>query len=456
MIPSSAARPDLPDLDARYAQRLIDTLVAEAEAIGRERPALRADIGGIVEGARSLADSRSGALSWDGAGARYQALCERLCAVLTAAGSIACEYGSMEEFWQDAERQAHGDSPNTFWDIYEHGARRRLEKRLAALYRVEDALLLNSGMSALAVAADAAGLRSGDGVWVNPAAYFETSDLLQRTQGQRGIAIAAFAPDSASAPPRLAIFESAQATPAIGQKHDAVLERLLATDCRIVIDNSLLGPGAAWPPYLTAHARVLFADSTAKYICRQVSGGLLYGSAKAVASAREIARGSGQQLQAAAFNHIRWGHIDAAALRLELHRRNARVLALALEASAAFLETGEAPQLNFACLGEAGSCILFLRLRGKDQTLALRHRRLLQRWRETAGADAPAIRAGYGWDRTTARCYEGQALKQSGVRDYLRISAGIESIASMARLAQTLALAIRETGGETGGETGDE
>jgi cystathionine beta-lyase/cystathionine gamma-synthase len=448
MILSSAAKSDSADLDLRYVYRMAEALATETDAICRERPALFAEVGDIVEGAKALARSASSDIGWNGVTQGYHALCGRLAAVLAASSPIAFEYGTMEEFWQDAERQAQADSPNTFWDVYEHGARRRLERRLAALYGAEDALLLNSGMSALAVAVDDAGLRSSDRIWVDPTAYFETTDLLQRIHGRRGIEIAPLAHGPAPAPPRLAILETAQATPSTGHDHDAVLERLLLADCRIVIDNSLLGPGAAWPSGIAAHPRVLFAESTAKYICQHVSGGLLYGSEKALASARAVARGSGQQLQAAAFNHIRWGHIEGAPLRLEIHARNARVLARVLEENASLLEIHEAPQRNFAFLRGAGSCLLFLRLRGEDETLAARHRRLLQRWRDAARGNAPMIRAGYGWDRTTARCYEGQALKQAGVRDYLRISAGVESVASISHLAAALALAIRETGDE--------
>jgi hypothetical protein len=55
------------------------------------------------------------------------------------------------------------------------------------------------------------------------------------------------------------------------------------------------------------------------------------------------------------------------------------------------------------------------------------------------------VRAGYGWDETTARCYEGQSLKQAQVEDYIRISAGVEEAGRMSEVGELLRTSIEET-----------
>src|SRR5437868_2170406 len=46
---------------------------------------------------------------------------------LNSRPTIATCYSSMDEYWSDAQDQVSGKSPNTIWDIYEHGSRRRLK-----------------------------------------------------------------------------------------------------------------------------------------------------------------------------------------------------------------------------------------------------------------------------------------------------------------------------------------
>lgn len=442
------------ELDARYVGALTRGLSEEIAACRDERPELGPDAVLLEQAAATLAQEMAGRDidAWqDGGHGRYLALCRRLSALLSDAETIARPYDHMEMFWEDAARQATGDSPYTFWDVYEHGTRRRLERAIACAYGAEDALLVNSGMSALAVALDSAGLRAGDNVHMSARGYFETTDLLERVVRPRGIHIADYAITQGRTTPALALFEVADATPGPHAWLDSLLNMMLSQNARIVIDNSMLGPAVRWPALLGADDRVLFVESTAKFLGRDLMGGVVYGSAAALKPVRLVARGTGQQLQAHAFHRMRPGEIAAAALRLELHERNVALLLEELGDVRERLALCTPLQSNFRSLRRLhGGCVFFLRDRlgdDGDAGRANRHRALLARWRElaTARGHTLAVRAGYAWDATTARCYEGQSLKQSGVDDYIRISVGVESPAPVRELGALLRRSIDET-----------
>ena len=55
------------------------------------------------------------------------------------------------------------------------------------------------------------------------------------------------------------------------------------------------------------------------------------------------------------------------------------------------------------------------------------------------------VRAGFGWDRTCARVYEGGQLNQPDAPSYLRIAVGIEPEAEVRRLGAALGAALAET-----------
>lgn len=454
MTPASSPDPLDDDLDARYVGALTRGLSEEIADCRDERPELGPDAVPLEQAAAKLAHEMAGhdIHAWqDGGHGRYLALCRHLSALLSDAETIARPYERMETFWEDAARQATGDSPYTFWDVYEHGTRRRLERAIARTYGAEDALLVNSGMSALAVALDSASLRAGDRIHMSTRGYFETTDLLERVVRPRGIDIADHATIPDLATPALALFEVADATPGPHAWLDGLLDKMLSQSARIVIDNSMFGPAVRWPALLGPHDRVLFIESTAKFLGRDLMGGIVYGSAAALAPVRLVARGTGQQLQAHAFHRLRPGEIAAAPLRLELHERNVALLLEELADVRERLALCTPLQSNFRSLVRPhGGCVLFLRVRLAEDGEAGRanhHRALLARWRElaTARGHTLAVRAGYAWDATTARCYEGQNLKQSGVDDYIRISVGVESPPRVRELGALLRRSIEET-----------
>ena len=439
------------DLNRNYYAAIVRGLAEEAIACCDERNELAHEATAVAEAAMELASDVEAMAGWREHGRnRYRELSRRLANALCAHETIARQYENMNAFWDDAQMQARGDSPYTFWDVYEHGARRRLEHIIAHTYGAEDALLVNSGMSAIAVAIEAASLRTGDTVEVSSRGYFETTDLLDRVTRPRGVTIRHAAPTEGPVPISLALLEVADATPGAHVPLDETLNRLLDGGARIVIDNSMFGPTAGWPGVFQSDNKLLFVESTAKFIGREVIGGVIYGTAAALDPVRLIARDTGQQLQAHAFHWLRPAEIAAASLRLKIHQRNVEILLAALNPVRSRLELCTPLRSNFRCVGQSiGGCVVFLRATlGKDGEpgRAPRHRDLLSRWQSLArsGGRSVGIRAGYGWDDTTARCYEGHRLKQANVDDYIRISVGIEDASQMSELSAWLSLSIEE------------
>lgn len=442
------------DIDADYASALVDGLANEAHACSLERPELQAPARRIAQSAKALLNALEDArrqLAWESRGrARYEALCKSLAGLLSKHGTIARAYEDMQSFWEDAGRQSTGDSPHTFWDVYEHGSRRRLESALAVAYGAEDAILVNSGMSAIAVAVQAAPVHTGDIVHVGMRGYFETTDLFDQLMSSRGAAVRdVIAPDGAlTCRPAFALLEVADATPGPHVLLDEPLRSLVSIGCNIVIDNSLFGAAASWSHVFSSTDQVVVVESLAKFVGRELMGGVIYGSRRSLARLRPLARGSGQQLQAHALHRLRYCEITTVRTRLALHARNAEVLLGKLERSRHWLETCSPLRANFRQLGMAtGGCLVFLRVRAGQRECAEMHRRVMARWRQLATASGHTlhVRAGYAWDETTARCYEGASLKQAGVEDYMRVSVGVERVERVAELGDLLNQSIEET-----------
>jgi len=446
---------DLPhrDIDADYAFTLVNGLAEEARACARERPELMSPAAAIMLEAETILaglNDEQRTQPWETQGrAQYGALCKRLAALLSEHETIARSYDDMQAFWEDARKQSIGDSPYTFWDVYEHGSRRRLERSLAASYEVEDAILVNSGMSAIAVAAQAARVNVGDIVHVSARGYFETADLFDRLISTRGATVTDVIGRNGELAciPSFALLEVADATPGPYVQLDEALGRLVTAGCSIVIDNSLFGAASNWSHLVSISDQVVVVESLAKFIGRELMGGVIYGSSRALTPLRLLARGTGQQLQAHAFHRLRLGEVAGQAQRLALHARNAAVFLNALEQSRAWLETCSPLRPNFQQLEMAsGGCLVFLRVRASQQSRAQMHRRILARWRQLATANGHnlPVRAGYGWDETSARCYEGDSLKQVGVEDYMRISLGVEGAGRIVQLGDLLNKSIEE------------
>lgn len=449
-----------PDGDDRLPRGLAQALVQECQArkapdFVRRLAAEALDAVDLLRGDPALAAWQHWWRLYDRAGAE-------LAEWLNRSASIARNYATMDEFWADAALQASGKSPFTFWDVYEHGSRRQLEAQLAALYSSESSLLLNCGMSALAVAIDH-GLASPKPVVVAPRRnYFETTELLD-LHAVRGAEIVRLDLQSAESTAALAtispdvvLFEPVtntfDATPA-----RVAPEWLLAAPRALFIcDNTVHGPTLRWQSWLgefcpEARGRFVIAESLAKYVCNTAMSGILYGDRSLIDPLRLRARASGQQLQERAFNALRRGDIAFARERVSLHRRNAALFSEALSELDAVIvrPDGAAPSRPGFVGGvlEPGGagCLVFVQMTGGNISPAA-HRSVLRRWHDEVrrlGGEL-GIRAGFGWPTTSARVYEGTALNQQDAPTYLRISAGLEPASTIRAYAGSLQRVIKE------------
>lgn len=387
---------------------------------------------------------------------------------LNAVSSIARNYDSMDEFWSDADAQSIGASPYTFWDTYEHGRRRQIERVVAGVYGAEDALLLNTGMSAVTAAIEAAELRPGDRLLTGLHSYFETSEYLEKHLSPRGVEILrvpiadpeAMRITIARAKPRLILFETTTNAPdaAVPLGFEAWLPN--CPDALVVCDNTVQGPLTRWfsDPEIAGllPAQFLVVESATKYLSQSVMAGIVYGNRQQVDRARAFARVTGQQLQEKAFNYLRKGDLQHVIRRLKLHSRNTELVGNELSRPwgdnfSVRLLSGSArahqirPDLFSAGVG--GIVFLVPHHAGSSldgaQTIC---RRVLASWRDRLGAMGylVPIRAGFGWNETSARIYETGALNQPNAPAYLRISVGIEPKAVVRHFGATLCQALEE------------
>ncbi|MEI6430491.1 MAG: PLP-dependent transferase, partial [Pseudanabaena sp. ELA607] len=243
----------------------------------------------------------------------YQSLVLRKGNFLNEISTFAHTYPSMEAFWDDAKAQVLGESPNTYWDTYEHGRRRQLEQILANTYGSESALLVNTGMSTIAVVVGMLNLSQGSKILTGERCYFETSDYLERYLVPRGIEIIRVPVDNTlllnetikNLQPQLAIFETVTNVP-------DVTALLGFPDCLgvspntfFLIDNSVQSHLTKWFSLVEKScSRVLVAESLGKYLTHETMGGVIYGSKETVERARNFARATGQQLQEKSFNYL--------------------------------------------------------------------------------------------------------------------------------------------------------
>ena len=182
---------------------------------------------------------------------------------------VAASYRSMDEFWADADAQERGDSRRTFWDTYEHGRRRQIESQLAGCYGCEEALLVNSGMSAIDTAVRSLHLKSGDVILTHRRGYFETSQYLADILRAEGVGIVRRSLDDRDelhaavedVEPRLLLVEAAMTIPPceIVSCLDGVPDAV-----QIVIDNSLFSHGVRWFDHVRQRNAVV-VESAIKY-----------------------------------------------------------------------------------------------------------------------------------------------------------------------------------------------
>lgn len=389
----------------------------------------------------------------------YEALADGATAARNRRARTARSYETMDELWQDAEAQALGASPHAIWDAHEHGRRRQIEARIARRFGAEAALLVNSGMAAIALATSALRLARGATLLTGHHACAETAHYLTRYVAPAGVKIVRVPPGHADTVmealralrPQVALFETATNAPTsdVPSRIDAWFEA--SPETLFVVDNtvqSLLTPwfGVDRP----ARRRLLVVEDASRYLCHRAMAGLLYGPAALLDPLRDLARATGQNLQERAFNSIRAAEVEHVGWKLARHAANVRVFAG---------ELSGLPDIDVQVLGSAGDaealgalfpagpgCPVFVRLRAPHEREA-GHRRLLSRWQAHArkrGAWVP-VRDGFGWSDTTARLFEPASGLRPDAR-YLRVSVGIEPEAIVRDLARALGAAAMEPG----------
>ena len=398
--------------------------------------------------------------------ARYRHLVHLKANALNELSNVSHPYVTIEDFWDDVAAQGAGKSPRTFWDVYEHGRRRQLEALLAHAYGAESALLVNSGMSAIVVSLGMLSVRPGLKLLTGNRGYFETTEYLERFLRPMGIQVIR---TSVSTPgeivrvlsdlrPDIALFETVTNAPTAEIPCDWEQWFAASPTTFFVIDNSLQSHLTRWFDLVAKHVdRLIVVESAVKYLTHECMAGVVYGDATNVDRVREFARLTGQQLQEKAFNYICEGEVAHIHWRLERHSRNVQAVVRALEPYDSSFEFVYSPStqanaspsaLRLIDAGPGGVVFIALRLAGcnDDENKTRLHRELLQRWQDRVHKSGLKlfVRAGFGWDETTARVYDSTKLNQADAPTYLRIAVGIEPRWIVESLARELGEAARE------------
>jgi Cys/Met metabolism PLP-dependent enzyme len=399
----------------------------------------------------SLPEVGSAGESFAVASDKYQrASAQAAVAILQRVG-VAAAYANMDKFWEDAAAQASGVSELTFWDTYEHGLRRRYESLLAEVAGLPSALLVNSGMAALDTAIAAADLRPGDVLLCMERHYFETEELLSHVLSARGIQVervdmsneAALSAALRKPNVKAVLIESFLNGPEV--EPAALTPQSVGPDIAIIIDNSVIGPAAKWVDLLPAN-QLLVVESGLKYLCHRCSSGIIYGG-RLLDKARLYARRTGIQLQSTALAQFQPFELAHLTHRIKLHGENRRRFAAVLRSGPwRFVRDADdaaraaSSQIGALIRGSGGGALLFAAIDADAERQPAYHRMIVALWLEkcrNAGL-ATSIRAGFGWDETSLRSYEGTQLNRIGAGSFIRISAGIGPIDEIATSAQIL------------------
>jgi cystathionine beta-lyase/cystathionine gamma-synthase len=414
---------------------------------------------------RLSAALRAGTLSSAELFDRYEELVRAKAAALNAVAEVARSYPDMAAFWADAKAQEAGRSDGTFWDSYEHGARRAFEQRLAAAYGSEECVLVNSGMAALDAVIGGAAVPPGAAVATHAYSYFETSHYLKQVIEPRGITVRRYdlrSPEEVAHlladGPRLLVVE-----PVLNTCGTDVPSALLAAGHRIgpgtavCVDNSLTSHGLKWPVWreIFPHAGLTVVESVTKYLSSRCAAGVAYGESAphGVGRVRAYARAVGSNLQERAFNQLVRGELDHCAVRVGLHADNADRFVRELDTAGwESVEVAGTPALPAGpdhcgppdrpgVPGRTGVLFCVPRAPLADHQAFTT---IPGRWRLAARAEAldVDVRAGFGWARTSCRTYGADPLNQSDGRPFLRISIGLETPAETGVLARTLNAAV--------------
>ncbi|GLZ50068.1 hypothetical protein Acsp06_62530 [Actinomycetospora sp. NBRC 106375] len=365
---------------------------------------------------------------------------------------VADRYDSMGEFWDQVRLQEDGRSAGTYWDSYEHGGRRRVERRLADAYGSPAALLVNSGMSAIYCALRVLGRRA-DGVVVHNHAYFETTQLYDLLGPDMPIYRCDLTPTEVTtvrgrtrSTETVLVAETATNAP---QAHTVPLEDDSLSGTTILLDNSVLGHGLNYRALKLElpSARLVVVESGSKYLCSMASIGVVYGEKDDIEEIRLWARRTGQQLQAPAFAHLHPIDIELASTRAGLHGRAAAAFADALSPDhwrVRLVGHQQAPAGLRKLVREHGpGALVFLEpLRPTDLDA------VVDEWTAASRSTPRRVRvqAGFGWSWTSTRAYSSLTLNQPDAPRYVRVSVGLlteRAAAEQARLFNEVATNTR-------------
>jgi cystathionine beta-lyase/cystathionine gamma-synthase len=209
----------------------------------------------------------------------------------------------------------YGNGPNHRW----------IAQRLAALEGAEDALVLASGMAAMACAL-LASLRAGDHVVATSAIYGGTRVLLERELSRLGIETTFadfFAPgwEEAFRPTTRVVVAETPSNPLLRVVDlRGVADAAHARGAVLVVDATFASPANLRP---LEHGADLVMHSATKYLGghSDVTGGVIAGSGERVAEVLERARVWGPMLDPHAVWLLERG-IKTLAVRMERHNRN--------------------------------------------------------------------------------------------------------------------------------------
>lgn len=363
----------------------------------------------------------------------------------------AAQYTSMEAFWEDAEAQSVGASDRSFWDTYEHGRRRRLENSLSAASGFQDALLVNSGMSAFDIALRSLNLGPKHAILCQDKHYFESEEYLNHI-AEAGLA-KVIRRDISTAEklereirnigPAVVLVETFLNSPDVVPCPD--LESSLKSGAQVILDNSVLGRGALWRAYVDFDNFTVI-ESGFKYLNQRASSGAIFGND--LTRARACGRRSGVQLQAAALNHFGFFDIDNERRRIKIHGARRAAFKAKMQECSAWSWIRDAddaarmadPAIAAVISEGGGGALIFAGLNVSSQTNASAVRRVVNDWvaRMRDEEVEAAVRAGFGWDQTTMRSYGDDDLNRCGAGSFIRISVGLDDREATIRSAQLL------------------
>ncbi|AZV79015.1 PLP-dependent transferase [Parasedimentitalea marina] len=395
---------------------------------------------------------------WQRQANHLHAVIHQRAAELNSAVNIAEPVEDMEAFWALAARTEAGTTNLTYWDTFENGRRIQLERVLAEVYGAEQSILVNCGMSAIAVALGACKVRSGTRLLVGKSRYFETSSLIERYLLPLGVeihavdvaqpnalrdALAAFRPD-------VVLLETIANMPSVDPVRDITDWSASPSAPIFILDNSVQSALTRWFDLLDFTDRLLVVESGTKYITNDAMCGVVYGAGDLIASARNYGRDTGQFLQARALSYLDASLIRLLPLRMATHSRNVRTFAAELSRSGmpeleAIVLDKFADEGNAKVLAKGVGSLIFLAFgncEGAD------YKRLLTRWQQRARAHGeavvPDVRAGFGWLKSSARVYETTRLNRADAPSYLRVSIGLEDTEVVRASAKCLRDAAQE------------